>query len=231
MPEAGGKNIEIAEYLNEPNDRPVAHGSARVHLAIEMIEALLLAVVAITTAWSGYQAARWDSLQSVLYGQASRLRVEGQTLEEEANQLKQYHAATVVEWLKAEAHGETALANLFERRLTRDFRPAFEAWKKTDPLHNPNAPPGPFVMPEYQDSRTRLAADKSQKATELFEQGTLAREHADGYVRVTVFLATVLLLTAIGQRFHSHRIRVVLAMIALLVLCVPLWQLFHLPRI
>jgi hypothetical protein len=232
MPETGGANIEIAHHLNEAEE--TAHGhpraSSRLHALVEVCEAIILALVAITTAWSGYQAARFDSVQSELYGRSSRLRVEAQALEVEANQAKAFNAAIVDEWLKAEVHGETKLVELFERRVLPEFRPAFEAWKKTDPIHNPDAPPGPFFMPEYSDLRGEQAKHKNQEASELFEQGTGAREHADQYVRVTVSLATVLLLIAIGQRFRSHRIRVALVTIALLMLSVPIWRLLGLPR-
>lgn len=34
--------------------------------AIEIVEALLLAIVAVATAWSGYQASVWDSRQAHL---------------------------------------------------------------------------------------------------------------------------------------------------------------------
>jgi uncharacterized membrane protein len=238
MPETGGANIEVAHHLNEAHDHVNAghdhgappHGRSRIRQIVEVIEAILLALVAITTAWSGYQSARWDSVQSELYGRSSRLRVEGQALEIEANQTKQYNSSTVVEWVKAEAHGETKLADFFERRLLPEFQPVFRAWKKTDPLHNPNAPAGPALMPEYRDARGEQAAKKNQEATDLFDRGTRARETADEYVRATVFLATVLLLIAIAQRFHSHRIRVVLATIALLMLSIPIWRLMTLPR-
>jgi hypothetical protein len=43
-------------------------------------------------------------------------------------------------------------------------------------------------------------------------------------------LATVLLLTAISQRFHSHRVRTVLIGVAFVLLCFPLWQIAMLPR-
>lgn len=229
MPETGGANIEVAHHLNE-SSHPHLHVSSRMHEVLEMFEATILAMVAITTAWSGYQAARWDSLQSVLYGQSLKLRVEGQALDLQANQEKMYDAATVVEWIKASARGESKLADLFERRLLPEFRPAFEHWKTTDPIHNPNAPAGPILMPEYRNARAEEAARKNQEASKLFEQGTLAREHADDYVRVTVFLATVLLLTAISQRFHSRWIRMMLVAIAFLMLCVPVWRLLTLPR-
>ena len=232
MPETGGANIEIAHHLNEAEEHGHGHphASSRLHVLVEICEAIILALVAITTAWSGYQAARFDSVQSELYGRSSRLRVEAQTLELESNQARQYNASTVAEWIKAEVHDETRLAELFERRLLPEIRPAFEAWKKTDPAHNPNAPPGPFWMPDYRDLRGEEAAQKNKDATELFERGTRAREVGDQYVRATVALAMVLLLIAIGQRFRSHRIRVALVTIALLMLSFPIWRLLGLPR-
>jgi heme/copper-type cytochrome/quinol oxidase subunit 4 len=230
MPEAGGHNIEIARHLNESEENVHTHSSSRGRHILELVEAIILALVAITTAWSGYQAARWDANQSVLYGRSSRLRVEGQVLEVESNQAKQYNGETVADWLRAEADGKPNLSAFFERRIFPEFRPAFEAWKKTDPLHNPNAPPGPMLMPEFRDARGEEAARKNQEATELFEQGTRAREIGDNYVRVTVGLATVLFLVAMSQRFKSSRIRVMLVAFAFVLLIYPLWQVLTQPR-
>ena len=70
MPEAGGANIEIATHLSE-------HANFS-HVILEIAEALVLAIVAIATAWSGYQAALWTGHQSELYGQASKLRVQAE---------------------------------------------------------------------------------------------------------------------------------------------------------
>src|ERR1700742_246915 len=142
MPEAGGSNIEIAKHLTE---REEAEASSR-QMILEIVEAVVLAVVAIATAWSGYQAELWTGHQSELYGQASKLRVEAEGITTYANQERLYNAATVVEWLKAEAHSDKKLADLFERRLLPEFRPAFESWKKTDPINNPDAPAGPELM-------------------------------------------------------------------------------------
>ena len=226
MPEAGGHNIEIARHLNESDENVHPRAASRGHHVLELVEAIILALVAITTAWRGYQAARWDANQSVLYGSSSRLRVDGQALEVESNQAKQYNAATVADWLNAEADGKPSLSAFFERRILPEFRPAFEAWKKTDPMHNPNAPAGPTLMPEFRDARGEEAARKNQEATELFEKGTRAREIGDNYVRVTV----VLFLVAMSQRFKSSRIRVMLVAIAFVLLAFPLWQVLILPR-
>ena len=227
MPEAGGANIEIAKHLGEHE----AAGESLGQAILEIVEAIVLAVVAIATAWSGYQAALWTGHQSELYGQASKLRVQAEGAATYANQERLYNASTVVEWLKAEAHDDKKLIDLFERRFLPEFRPAFEAWKKTDPLNNPSAPAGPQLMAEYRSSKTEEAARLNNQATEVFEEGTKGREYADRYVRATVTLATVLLLIAISQRFRTRRVRVGLLMIAMLVLLFPLYHIITLPRI
>ncbi len=227
MPEAGGANIEIAHHLSEPNE-PAESLSQEL---LEIAEAVLLAIIAIATAWSGYQAALWTGQQAELYGQASKLRIQAEGTATFANQEALYNASTVVEWLKAEAHGDKKLADLFERRFLPEFRPAFEAWKKTDPISNPAAPPGPQMMAGYRSSKVVEAARLNNQASEVFEQGTKGRQHSDEYVRATVTLATVLLLIAIGQRFKTRLVRISLLVIAMILLCFPVYHIFTLPRV
>jgi len=226
MSEAGGSNIEIAQHLSEHSHPSQSLG----HQILEIAEAAVLAVVAITTAWSGYQAALWTGHQAERYGHASKLRVQAEGAANFANQERLYNASTVVEWLNAKAHGDKKLADLFERRFLPEFRPAFEAWTKTDPLNNPNAPPGPQMMAEYKSSKAEEAAKLNDQATEAFEQGTLDRQRSDEYVRVTVTLATVLLLIAISQRFTTRAVRVGLLLLATFLLCFPVYRIFTLPR-
>lgn len=229
MPETGAANIEIAHKLNE-----VEHGQGSRSRWIEMLEileALVLAMVAILTAWSGYQAARWDGHQDELYENSTRLRVEAEAAQNRAGQEQIYDASSVTEWLKAAAGHDKDLIQVFERRIRPEFRPAFDAWRATDPLHNPNAPPGPLAMPEYRNAAVEKATELSKEATGLFEEGSKARGTSDNYVRATVLLATVLLLVAISQRFHTHVVRIGLAVLALILLCIPLWRILLLPRI
>jgi hypothetical protein len=226
MPEAGDSNIEVARHLTErAESRPSSE-----HRILEILEAVVLAVVAIATAWSGYQAALWTGHQSELYGQASKLRIEAEGAATYANQERLYNASTVAEWLKAEAHNDKKLADLFERRFLPEFRPAFESWKKTDPLNNLNAPAGPQLMAEYRSSRAAEAEKPNDQASESFEQGTRGRQYSDQYVRATVTLATVLLLIAISQRFNTRSVRIGLLAIAAFMLCFPVYNILTIPR-
>jgi hypothetical protein len=224
--EAGGSNIEIAQHLSEHKESAQSLG----HEILEIAEAVVLAVVAIATAWSGYQAALWTGHQAELYGQASKLRVEAEATATYANQERLYNASTVVEWLKAEAHGDKAMANLFERRFLPEFRPAFESWKKTDPLKNPNAPAGPQLMAEYRSAKTEEAAKLNDQATQRFDEGTRDRQYSDDYVRVTVTLATVLLLIAISQRFKTRGVRLGLLAAAVILMSTSVYHILVLPR-
>ena len=148
MSEAGGSNIEVAHHLSDHKASSPSLG----HEILEIAEAVVLALVAITTAWSGYQAAKWDGLQDEHYEQSTKLRVQAQGLATRGGQEQIYDASTVTEWIKAESSGNHKLAQLFERRFRPEARVAFEAWRKTDPLNNPDAPPGPLAMPEYHNA-------------------------------------------------------------------------------
>lgn len=224
MPDIGNSNIEIAHHLRE-------HEGSRSFAVetVEIAEAILLAIVAVATAWSGYQAARWSGYQSERYGQSSRLRVEAEEAEMTSNQERLYIAATVAEWLKAEDAANGKLAAILERRILPEFRPAFEAWKKSDPVNNVNAPAGPLPL-NYQTSKLEEAMKLNRQAAEAFERGNEARRHSDEYVRVTVILATVLLLVAVGQRFKLRRVRMAMMVFAALLLCFSLYTILWLPR-
>jgi len=226
MSEVVGSNVEVAQFLSEHKHSR----SSREHEVLEIVEAIVLAIVAIATAWSGYQSELWAGHQAELYGEASKLRVEAEGAASYANQERLYNASTVVEWLKAKAAGNQKLADLFERRVLPELLPAFEAWKNTDPLNNPEAPAGPQLMAEYRSSKTKEAANLNAAATATFSKGNEARQHSDRYVRATVSLATVLLLIAISQRFTIRRVRVGLTVFAMLLLSFPLYHLLSLPR-
>src|SRR5574338_584170 len=198
---------------------------------IEIIEALILALVAVATAWSGYQAAEWAGRRAADYAKANRLRVDAEGLATLAGQERIYDSDTFDSWLAARLDGKSQGAEFFERRFRDEYRPAFVAWMKTDPFNNAQAPPGPIFMPEYHNAKHEQFLALTKQAGEMADRGTKAGETGDQYVRITVLLATVLLITAIGQRFRYKSVRVVFMILAWLLLCLPFWQLLKLPRV
>ena len=80
----GNANAELAKHLTEHQP---GHDEGHVRLEIlEILEAVLLAIVALSTALSGYQAARWDGVSARDYATSSRLRVQSEQASLSSNQ-------------------------------------------------------------------------------------------------------------------------------------------------
>ena len=214
MPE-GNANVEIAEHLREHGNAK-AHGSgSRRRLEwVEILEAILLAVVALATAWSGLQSAKWDGASAKAYATSSRLRAQSTEASLAGNQTLAYDAGTFNSWLQATLTGDKKLSAAFASRFTHDYKVAFDAWLKLDPLHNPNAPQGPSLMPQYKNPLTEKATMLGSQATKQFTAGADDRDTAEHYVRITVILAAVLFLIALGQRFDFRGVRIAVTTVA-----------------
>jgi hypothetical protein len=231
MPEDA--NVEIAHHLHEKGDH--VHGSSGPHTrserALEIGEAILLAVVAIATAWSGYQSARWDGRSAEQYAEASRYRVEQDLAATQAGQQLLFNTNAFNSWLLSTTADDQEAARLFERRFTDNYARAFDDWLALDPLDDPDAPPGPMFMPSYTSPLDDNAAALDRQASEAFEQGASARDTGEGFVRVTVIMAMVLFLIAISQRFDVRKARVGLIVVALIFLAFGLSMLASYPQI
>src|SRR5262249_22225313 len=146
---------------------------------IEIIEALILALVAVATAWSGYQAAQWAGNRAEEYAKANRLRVTAEGLATLAGQERIYDSDTFNSWLAAKLDGKAQAAEFFERRFRDEYRPAFAAWMKSDPFNNAQAPPGPIFMPDYHNAKDEQFLGLSKQATDVADQGTKSGETGD----------------------------------------------------
>jgi hypothetical protein len=203
----------------------------RIDRWFQVVTAIMLGVVAVATAWSGYQATRWAGEQSTLYAQASALRVEATRDSTLAGQLRLNDFISVNNWLNAYVMGNTKLANVFQKRFTPELQVAFAAWLATNPFNNPNAQPGPLFMPQYKISLETKANQLDIQAANTFDKGQAAKEQGDAYVLNTVFLATVLFLTAIAENFQWNTVRAVILAIALVMLLIGIYHLIIYPVI
>ena len=228
MLESVGPIGYVIRKLNQVRQSDTSQSRLEV---IEIVEAFILALVAVATAWSGYQAAQWAGKRAQDYAKANRLRVTAEGLATLAGQERIYDSDTFNSWLAARFDGKAQAAEFFERRFRDEYRPAFTAWMKTDPFSNAQAPPGPIFMPEYHNAKHEQFLRLTKQAAEMADEGTKSGETGDQYVRITVLLATVLLITAIGQRFRFKTVRILFMILAWLLLCLPFWQLLTLPRI
>jgi hypothetical protein len=223
-------NKDTTQASTNKQKQPLTH-KQRTERWFEVVTAIMLGVVAVATAWSGYEATRWAGDQSALYAKAGALRVESARDSTLAGQLRLYDVMIVNNWINAYTQGNTKLANIYEKRFRPEFRPVFEAWLALDPFNNPNAPPGPLLMPQYKLSLEEQANQLEANAAKTFDEGLAANQQSDDYVLNTVFLATVLFLTAIAQRFEWNTVRAMVLALALGMLLFGLFRLFTYPII
>jgi hypothetical protein len=225
---AENANLEIAKHLHELGRQEHAPNQRREEI-LEIVEAVLLAAVAIVTAWSGYQAALWDGESARHYAEAVQAKSESVEQALESGQMLMYNTGTFNAWLQAETSGQKEVARLLTHRFTPEYRVAFDAWLKTNPLNDPNAPVGPRVMPEYKEPHMETANALRAQAAQSYRSGVDARHTGEEHVSLTVVLATVLFLIAVGQRFRIKGVRATLLGVAAAFLTAALVMLWHLP--
>ncbi len=195
----------------------------------EILSAVLLAGVAIGTAWSGFQSAQWGGIQSTKFSRASSLRVESTRASTLAGQLVTIDVILFEGWVDAFVAENEKLLNFYEGRFRDEFIPAFEAWVAADPQNNPDAPSQPFLMEEYQLASMQESTRLEEEASVLFSEGERANQTSDDYAFSTVLLATVLFFAGIATRFEWQPIRWVLLGIGIMLLVFAVYNLMSLP--
>jgi hypothetical protein len=202
--EAGKK---LHEHTTQPHQPVTSEVGNRHSRAVQIGEALLLSLVTIAAAWSGYAAAKWGTESRLELAQAATLRNLATRADLEALSTRNFDSSTFTAWFTAFTLDDQQKQAVAERRFRPEFRVAFDAWMATDPFRNPRAPPGPTYMPQYRlaDQAKAEALDREAEATSA--AGNHAAVVGDDYIRITVFLAAVLFLVGIGSTFKLHTIR------------------------
>ena len=193
------------------------------------MEALLLSLVAVLAAYSGYAAAKWGTESSVTLARASAERTKANRADTEGIVIRTLDSASFNAWFTAFTAGNANAQRLAEKRMRPGYRPAFNAWQATDPAHNPNAPPGPAYMPQYVIPQDAASKAHDAQADRAFAEGSEAGATADKYIRATVFLATVLFLVGISGHFRIRPARIGLIAAGGLLLVFAVIQLLGLP--
>lgn len=231
MGEAGLSPSEVGKEIAEHRHRSAAHGpeATGADRWISITEAILLAVVAILAAYSGYASAKWGTEQSLTLARASTARTESSRADLQAMEDRNFDSSTFASWFEAYSVGNQPAMALAENRFRPEFAVAFDAWVASDPEHNPEAPKGPTYMDEYVQPDLDRAIELDQQADDLYHEGASAGSTADGYVRTTVFLASVLFLVGISGHFRVRSARYGLVGVGTAILLVSIYLLVTAP--
>jgi hypothetical protein len=174
---------------------------------LELVATILLALATVATAWSGYQASRWNGEQAKASARASALRIESSKADSLANAQTQVDVATWMSWADAYALGRDELADFYWKRFRAEFKPAAEAWVATRPLRNPDAPLTPFAMTEYEVAARADAERLEAEADASAAQARANVQRSTNYVLGVVLFAAALFFAGISTKLSTPRLR------------------------
>ncbi|MEJ2482354.1 MAG: hypothetical protein P8049_04345 [Gemmatimonadota bacterium] len=181
---------------------------SRTERRLETWSAILMSLATVATAWCAYQSAEWGGEQSFMLGESNRAGREASLQESLAMQRRSLDAALFMEWIGAIATDDLPLQEFYLQRFRPGMRVAVDAWLATDPMNNPDAPPHPFVLPEYRIEQDSLALAERRRSEESWR---LARQYdtsGDRYVLLTVVFASVLFFAGMSEKFEHGRVRI-----------------------
>ena len=205
-------------------------GDQREHeRLISISEALLLSIVAILAAWSGYSAAKWSTASSLELANASATRTKANRAFQQSLTFRVGDAVTFNAWFAAYLTGNKNGAPWPRGVFRPAFRRAFDAWFATNPFTNTAAPPGPQAMPQYHAPGEAASKQLDRKADASYADGQRAAETGDRYIRVTVILASVLFLVGISTQFPLRSVRYGLIGVGAGLLIFAVEQILQLP--
>src|SRR5688500_2600277 len=206
MPE-GLSPIEVSKQLHEHTSEPHQPEDTRHARMVQIGEALLLSLVTIAAAWAGYAAAKWITDSRIELAEAATLRNLATRADLSALSTRNFDSSTFNAWFIAFTLDDPEKQAIAGRRFRPEFKVAFDAWMASDPLHNPDALPGPTYMPQYRLADQAKAEELDREAVAAAAAGQHAGVVGDDYIRITVFLAAVLFLVGLGSTFKLHTIR------------------------
>jgi hypothetical protein len=176
---------------------------------VETVATVLLALAAVATAWSGYQATRWNGEQTKASSRTNAIRIDAARAQGLAEAQKEVDVAVFLQWVNAYAQRQTDLTTFYERRFREEFKPAFNAWVATRPLTNRNAPLTPFVMPQYviaaEEEAERLDAE-AEVSSAVVRRNI---QRASNYVLGVVLFSVALFFAGMSTRLTTPHLRVV----------------------
>ncbi len=220
-----------AEHEEVGEETVAGDGKRRHDQILSVVEAVMLAIVAVLAAYTGFAAAKWSTEAADRLAGASAARTEAARADTDAMNARNFDSTTFNTWFTAYVAGNTTAEAVAERRFRPAFRVAFEAWLATHPFTNPQAPPEPTNMPQYKQPELALSNSLDKKANNEYALGVQAGSNSDNYVRDTIYLATILFLVGISGHFRFFWIRVGLVVLGGSMMIVALVAILTAPAV
>jgi hypothetical protein len=192
-------------------------GAGAISERLEVFATVLLAAATVATAWSGYQASRWNGEQAKAASRTNEIRIDAARAQGLAEAETEVDVATFMQWIDAYVRRETVLARFYFKRFRKEFKPAVNAWLATRPLRNAGAPLTPFAMPQYRLAATADAERLDAKAETLAAEVRRNIQRSTNYVLGVVLFAVALFFAGMSTKLRSAGPRMALLVVGVVV--------------
>ena len=196
---------------------------------MEIACAVVLSLATMASAWCAYQSNLWGGVQTFRLHAASAASRKASELNITALELRSFDISIGLAFMETVFRGDKKQEEFYYGRFRPEMKAAVDAWLATDPLKNPAAPRGPFVMKEYVQQELIDAQRLEKQSDQEYIAAQDANETSDTYVLLTVLFASVLFFGGIGGTFQSQRLRSIVFIVALVLFVATLIVLGTLP--
>ena len=188
--------------------------SDRINRRLEILEAVLLSLAVLGTAWSAYQGTLWSGIQTFRLADANGKGREATAKQLLAAEQRTLDGNIMMNFVQAVVEKKPKVVEFYLKRTRPEMRAALKAWLDTNPLENAEAPAHPGVMAEYASSVPRkfeaehqsLRAEGDRKMQEANEANNIS----DNYVLMTVLETSprFLCFVSLASKFEGDGVRI-----------------------
>ena len=207
---------------------------------VELITAILLGVVSVTTAYASFQASLYDGETAKQFTQGQNSQTEAESLYLEANQqyIRDVQLWDKMTELQIEIDNVPAQAaasqlkydTLLFTSVSEELNAAI-VWSAEQNEADPNVFTSPFDSEDYQNALYGAWAEEDDKSIGYFAAGDVADKNGDALTLTTVLMAISLFLLGVAAVARQLRVQLILIGVAMVIYVVSLVMTFQVPFI
>lgn len=173
---------------------------------IDAASVVMLGVIMIAISYTAYEAHLWSSIQTFLLRDVNIDDLHAAKEELSQGQYTALDVLTFTQYSNALIKNDQSLSNFYYERFRPEMKIAVDAWLQTDPLKNPNAPPSPFAMEEYNRTYALQSKQYAVKASMELQQAQQANENSSSYVFLSVLYSSALFIDGVIGRTSNKKL-------------------------
>ncbi len=217
------KEMEMQENIQARNDKSSKRKS------LEFISTILLSAATILSAWCVYESSQWNGEQYFRIEDESNADRKRMQLEINSQQRHAGEAEFFLQYITALLNDNKELEEFLHDRFPPHLEKAALAWRKLDPLNNPNAPISPMQMKEYVVPEEADIEKYAEEARKFKMAANKCDNNSDNYMLLSLILSTVLFFCGLSGVLESNSNRSILLGFASMIFIVALIFVFRFP--